>query len=189
MPITPNHFNVNPGALFWSEIPDPASIAGNQSLIMQRKKIEIHDQLKLQTVLADNEFRFKSEAIEETYDIYHREVDLLSFHLVRNYRLPPNVNPDGSRTPLPTLPSFDALEKQDPAGKWQLWAKAYVLDDQSPDKIKAARDALTKVRDDFGSTINFLTIDRKYHDTQITVPRQPATQTLGRTQPLNRGLN
>lgn len=183
-PIAPNHFNVNPGALFWSEIPDPASVAGGQSLIMQRKKIEIHDQLNLPVVLTENEFRFKSESIEETHDIYHRE-NPVEFHLVRYYKLPANADGAARAQPLPMLPALNALQKADPAGKWMLWAVAYVQDDQSPDKIKAARDALAKVRDDLTPCgIAFRAIDRKYHDTQLAATRKPTTQTLGMTQSL-----
>lgn len=161
-------------------MPDPSSVAGGQSLIMQRRKIEIHDQLNLPLVLSENDFRFKSEFVEETHDFYHRDAPV-EFHLVRHFRLSPN--PDGKQ-PLPTLPPFDDLQKVDPAGKWTLWAVAYVLDDQSsPEKIKAARDALTKIHDDLSSCgIVFRAVDRKHHDTSIAATRQPTTQMLGNTQ-------
>lgn len=146
---------------------------------MQRRKIEIHDQLNLPLVLGENDFRFKSESIEETYDFYHREAPV-EFHLVRHYRLP--QEPGGDK-PMSTVPSFEDLEKVDAAGKWTLWAVAYVLDDQSPEKIKAARDALSKVHEDLSSAgIVFRAVDRKYHDTSIAATRQMTAQTLGNLQ-------
>lgn len=178
-PTAANHFDVNPGALFWSEMPDPASVAGAQALIMQRKKIEIHDQINLPTVLLENDFRFKSEAIEETHDIYHREAPV-EFHLTRVYKLP-----TGADHPAATLPALESLQKVDPAGRWMLTVVAYVMDDQSPDRIKAARDALTQVWEDLTPCgITFKQIDRKYYDTQLAAARKPPTQSFGQTQSL-----
>lgn len=173
---------MNPGALFWSEIPDPASIAGGQALIMQRKKIELHEQLNLPTVLKENDFRFKSESIEESHDIYHREAPV-EFHFTRAYRLS-----HGAAQPLATMPPLDTLPKVLPGGQWMLKAVAYVFEDQSPDKIKAARDALSKVVEDLTSTgISFKQIERKYYDTQLAATRNPATQSFGQTQSLAGG--
>lgn len=148
---------------------------------MQRRKIEVDDQLNLPMVLTENDFSFKSELVEESHDFYHREVRELSFHLVRHFRLPPN--PAGKQPSL-TPPPFDELQKVDAAGKWTLLAVFYVLDDQfSPEKTKAARDALTKVQDDLTSAgFVFRTVDRKCYDTSIAPARQSTTQAFGNTQ-------
>lgn len=163
-------------------MPDPASVAGGQGLIMQRKKIEIHDQLNLPTVLTENDFRFKSEAVEETHDIYHREAPV-EFHLTRVYKLP-----TGADKPAANLPPLESLQKVDPAGRWMLTVVAYVMDDQSPDKIKAARDALTQVWDDLTPCgIAFKQIDRKYYDTQLAAARKPVIQPFGQAQQMAGG--
>lgn len=168
-------------------------MAGGQSLVLQRKKIELHDQLNLPIVLTENDFRLTTESIEESYDIYHREAPV-EFHLIRSHKLPPQQPPtttaDGTsssaavKQPAPILPPFDTLTPHDPAGKWTLWVSTYVFEDQSPDKIKEARDALLKVRDELGSTgIQFRPIDRRFLDTQLVpAARQPETLTLGMSQ-------
>ncbi|CAN8104389.1 unnamed protein product [Discula destructiva] len=179
-PIAANHFDANPGALFWSEMPDPVSIAGGQGLILQRKKIEIHDQLNLPTVLTDNDFRFKSEVVEESHDIYHRESPV-EFHLTRTYKLPSTGT--GTGQPAATLPPLESLSMVEPGGRWMLKVVAYVFDDQSPDKIKEARDVLTKVVDDLTPVgFAFKSLDRKFFDTQAAVARAPAIQSFGQTQ-------
>lgn len=179
-PIPANHFDVNPGALFWTQLPDPVSIAGGQALILQRKKIEIHDQLNLPTVLQENDFRFQSEAIEERQDIYHREAPV-EFHFTRYYKL----GTPGATEPCKTLPKLEHLTKVDPVGRWMLVVVAYVFEDQSPENIQAARDALTKVVDDLSPTgISFVRIDRKVYDTQLAATRNPAVQSFGQTQSL-----
>lgn len=170
---------MTPGALFWSEIPDPASIAGNQSLIMQRKKIEIHDQLNLPTVLKENDFHLKSEGIEERQDIYHREAPV-EFHFVRFYKAA-----SGNPEPAATLPALESLPKVDPAGHWVLYVVSYVFDDQTPDNITAARDAVTKVVEDLAPCgIVFMQLERKAFDTQLAATRKPAVQSFGQSQTL-----
>lgn len=189
--------NARDGALFWSEIPDPASTAGGQSLVLQRHKIEIWEQMNLPTVLAENGFRVKSESIEVTHDMYHRDDGSLEFNLVQYYMLHPGNSPSPSTDPssssspagpstAPLPDSIDKLEKVDPAGKWVLWARVHIIDDEHPpEKIKAARDTLLRMRDELrGTGIDFKIIDRRVHDTQVAVSRAPATQQLGRTQNL-----
>lgn len=217
--------NAREGALFWAEIPDPASTAGGQSLVLQRHKVEIWEQLNLPAVLADNGFRVRAESLEVTHDMYHRDDPMLEFNLVRHYLLPApapapaqtqtptptpaqptttttttatNPHPDPvpgpapapgdapSTAPLPARPEDD-LERADPAGRWVLWARVHVLgDDHSPDRIKAARDTLARVRDELrGTGVEFRVMDRRAHDTQIAVLRGPATQMLGKTQNLS----
>ncbi|KUI59404.1 hypothetical protein VP1G_06623 [Cytospora mali] len=171
--------NARQGALFWAEIPDPASTAGGQSLILQRNKIEIWDQLNLPAVMADNGFRPKAETVEETHDIYHRDDPMLEFNLVRHYKLPSPKNPSAPEKSSP-LPDLDQLEKTDPAGKWILWARVHVLsDDKAPEKIKAARDTLARVRDELrGTGIEFRELDRRVHDTQLAGSGSQAWSTL-----------
>ncbi|ROW08603.1 hypothetical protein VPNG_06156 [Cytospora leucostoma] len=186
--------NARPGALFWAEIPDPASTAGGQSLVLQRSKIEIWDQLNLPAVLADNGFRLKAESVEETHDVYHRDDPMLEFNLVRHHTLPAANTADTSSggdasapAPATSLPaSLGDLERTDPAGKWILWARVHVNSDEvSPERIKAARDTLARVRDELrGTGIDFKVLDRRVHDTQLAVRKGPTTQTLGRTQNL-----
>lgn len=181
----PKQLASTPGALFWSEIPDPVSVAGGQSLVLQRKKIEIRDQLGLPAVLGDNEFRYKAQVVEETHDVYHRDDPLLEFSLVRHYTPPASFQ----GPPSGPLPAFDSLERVDPAGKWTLWARYHVHDDGAPEKIKAARDALLKARDDLAPCgFDFKVLDRKVFDTQLMLQRKtPATQTLGLKQSLGPG--
>ncbi|KAG8164046.1 hypothetical protein KVR01_005964 [Diaporthe batatas] len=181
----PKPLPATPGALFWSEIPDPASVAGGQSLVMQRKKIEIWDQLNLPVVLADNDFRYRSQLVEESHDVYHRDDPLLEFSLVRHHTPPAS----SSAKPSDPLPAFESLERVDPAGKWTLWVKYHVRDDGAPEKIKAARDALLKVRDELAPCgFDFKVLDRKVYDTQLVLQRKtPATQTLGLKQSLGPG--
>ncbi|KAF3765607.1 hypothetical protein M406DRAFT_329495 [Cryphonectria parasitica EP155] len=184
-PIPDNYFSVNPGALFWSEIPDPASVAGGQSLIMQRKKIELYDQLNLPLILTENDFIYKGEHIEESHDIYHRD-NPVEFHLVRCYRVPAMAD-GGKNAPSTTLPAFDSLEMVSP-GKWMLTVVSYVLDDHTPDKMQAARDALIKVKDDLAPCgITFKEIDRRHYDTQLAASRKPTSQALGMNQSLAGG--
>lgn len=175
----------SPGALFWSEIPDPASVAGGQSRVMQRKKVDIWDQLNLPQVLTENEFKYRAQIVEESHDVYHRDDPLLEFSLVRHYTLPASFQ--GS--PSGPLPAFDSLERVDPAGKWALWVRYHVRDDGAPEKIKAARDALLKVRDELAPCgFDFKVLDRKVYDTQLMLQRKtPATQTLGLKQSLGPG--
>lgn len=202
-PTQSHPLNAREGALFWAEIPDPASTAGGQSLVLQRNKIEIWEQLNLPAVLADNGFRVKAESLEEAHDIYHRDDPMLEFNLVRHYKLPaqdpapppPSSSSPSSPPPPPAAPStaplapegIDRLDRADPAGKWVLWARVHVLsDDHSPERIKAARDALARVRDELrGAGVDFRVLDRRVHDTQLAVRKGPATQTLGRTQNLS----
>ncbi|KAI3393424.1 hypothetical protein diail_4260 [Diaporthe ilicicola] len=174
-----------PGALFWAEVPDPASVAGGQSLVMQRKKIEIWGQLNLPVVLGENEFRLRGQLVEETHDIYHRDDPMLEFSLVRQYTAPASSS-SSSQGPSAPLPAFDTLDKVDPAGKWTLWVRYHVHDDSAPEKIKAARDALLKARDDLAPCgFDFKVLDRKVFDTQLVLQRKtPATQTLGLKQSL-----
>lgn len=176
-----------PGALFWSEIPDPASVAGGQSLVLQRKKVEIWDQLNLPAVLADNDFRYRAQVVEESHDVYHRDDPLLEFSLVRHHTVPATLADSGPHSG--PLPAFDSLERVDPAGKWTLWVRYHVRDDGAPEKIKAARDALLKVRDDLAPCgFDFKVLDRKVFDTQLMLQRKtPATQTLGLKQSLGPG--
>lgn len=151
-------------------------------MVMQRKKIEIWDQLNLPTVLNENDHHIRSETIKETYDIYHRE-NPVEFHLVRYYNIPK----EGTHYtgPFSPLPSFESLQKADPAGKWMLFATIRVLDDQSPEKVKEARDLLLKIKADLEPCgFNFKAIDRKFYDTQLAAPKKPTTQTLGMTQSL-----
>ncbi|PSR99284.1 hypothetical protein BD289DRAFT_479651 [Coniella lustricola] len=183
-PLPDNYFNTNPGALFWSDMPDPATVSGQQTLVLQRQKIELHDQLNLSTVLTENSFVYKAEHVEEAYDIYHRD-DPVEFHLVRCYRAPAQAAGAGrSHGPAATLPALESLEHATP-GKWMLTAVAYVTEDMTPDKIQAARDALFKVREDMGPCgIVFKEIDRRHFDTQIAAARKPMSQALGKTQSL-----
>lgn len=163
-------------------MPDPPTVAGQQALILQRKKIELHDQLNLSTVLTENSFRYKAEHVEEAYDIYHRD-DPVEFHLVRCYKVPAQTE-GSSHSPATRLPAFDSLEPVTP-GKWMLTVVAYVTDEMTPDKIQAAREALSKVRDDLGPCgIVFKEIDRRHFDTQLAAARKPASQALGKTQSL-----
>lgn len=149
---------------------------------MQRKKIEIWDQLNLPTVLMENEFHVHAESIKETHDIYHRD-NPVEFHLVRYYKIP--AQSDSTNGSFSALPEFDSLQKADPAGKWMLFATVHVHDDQSPDRIKEARDTLLKVKGDLEPCgFSFKAIDRKYYDTQLAAPKKPTTQTLGMTQSL-----
>lgn len=179
-PLPDNYFDANAGALFWSEIPDPASVAGGQTLIMQRKKIELHGQLNLPTVLKENGFIYKAEYIEEAHDFYHRDAPV-EFHVTRSYSVPSD---SGGKAPSTTLLPLESLQPTVP-GKWMLRVVSYVLDDHTPDKIQAARDALTKVKDELGPCgIQFKEIDRRHYDTQLAATRKSTSQAFGMAQQL-----
>lgn len=104
--------------------------------------------------------------------------------MTRAYRLPPT----GTGQPSATLPPLASLPKVDPAGRWMLTAVAYVFDDQSPEEIKKARDALINVVEDLTPCgITFKQIARKYYDTQIATARNSVAQSFGQTQSLAGG--
>ncbi|KXH67931.1 hypothetical protein CSAL01_01100 [Colletotrichum salicis] len=64
-------FNARPGTLRWTDFPDPPQV---RSSVTQRKKTEIWDQRNLLSVMKDNNYQFKSEAIEETYQFFREDL-------------------------------------------------------------------------------------------------------------------
>ncbi|KAJ9149471.1 Mediator of RNA polymerase II transcription subunit 18 [Pleurostoma richardsiae] len=156
-PATLDH---TPGTLRWTDIPDPT---GNRP-VTQRKKVDIPDQRNLIRVVQDNGHVFKSEAIEESHTYFR---DNLEFTILRYHSLPQDQQSSGAPAPRSSLPPWDTLATQDPAGKWLLLVRAHVAEDTSPEKMQKAHDELTAVRDELLGVFEFRILDRRVHDTRI----------------------
>ena len=109
-------------------------------------------------------YRLKSEAIEESQSYFR---DNIEFTFVRYYPLPASAIADQqSQPPLP-LPSWEDISLQDPAGKWLLFVKVHVTDDNSPEKMQKAQEQLMLIREELLGVFDFKVIDRRAHDTRV----------------------
>ncbi|KAI8964723.1 mediator complex, subunit Med18 [Daldinia sp. FL1419] len=147
-----------PGTLRWTDLPDPL----RETPVTQRKKIEIPEQSNLPTALANNNFQYKNEIIQESYTYVRGNVE---FVLSRYYHLP-----ESEGRPLAVLPHWNDLRPVDPAQKWVLNVKMNVIDDSQPDKIKKANAELLVVKEEFEKIFDFKAIDRRVLDTRIAPP-------------------
>lgn len=170
--------NAVPGNLTWTDMPEPNN---NNTPVLKRKKIEIHDQKNLINTLTngENKHRFKTEAIEESHT-YVR--DGIQFTFVRYYTFPNG----GAPAPVPVLPPWDSLQKQDPAGKWLFFVKAHVLEDNSNsfeklEKLRKADEALMGVKEELAGVFDFKVLDRRVHDTRITQQTNNVPEVLPQT--------
>ncbi len=124
--------------------------------------------------------RFKSETVEESYSYFR---DSIEYSLVRYYLVPTVATgppgPDGGSSqpqpqpepePLDSLPAWDQLTPVDPAGKWILYVKTEVPEDNSPENMQKAQDELMAVREQLTGVFDFKVFDRRAHDTRIAQP-------------------
>ncbi|KAK2594373.1 hypothetical protein QQS21_007933 [Conoideocrella luteorostrata] len=175
------------GLLRWTDFPDPPH---GRPLITQRKIVEIWEQKKLPSILRDNNFRFKTETIEEMYRFFQDDIE---FCLTRQYFVknigeytPLESRGDQQPSPLETLPTWDSATPVDMENRWILLVKSHVLQDNKPDEIRKAQDRLISLRGELEGAFDFKTIDRKVHDTRIAQQQQgikalPQKVVLGKT--------
>ncbi|KAE9581393.1 Mediator of RNA polymerase II transcription subunit 18 [Colletotrichum fructicola] len=162
-------FNTRPGTLRWTDFPDPPQ--GGRSTVTQRKKTEIWDQRNLPAVMKDNNYLFKSEAIEETYQFFRDEVE---FCLSRHYILQMN----GGGAPLTHLAPWENLSPADPGRRWMFLIKVHVHQDNKPDEILKAHEHLATIRRELEGVFDFKQFDRRIHDTRVAVEMRNAPAPL-----------
>ncbi|KAI0013161.1 mediator complex, subunit Med18 [Xylariaceae sp. FL0662B] len=151
-------FSSLPGTLRWTDLPDPL----RDTPVTSRKKIEIPDQNNLPTAMADNNFRYKNETIQESYSFVRENVE---FVFSRYYHLPASPG-----RPATALPPWKDLRPLDPARKWVLNVKLNVPDDSQPEKVKKANEELLAVKAELEKLFDFKVIDRRVFDTRIAPP-------------------
>ena len=105
----------------------------------------------------------KSEAIEESQSYFR---DNIEFTFVRYYPLPPSGAEQQLQQSSP-LPPWEDISLQDPAGKWLLFVKVHVADDNSPEKMQKAQEQLMVIREELLGVFDFKVIDRRAHDTRV----------------------
>ncbi|RYP04389.1 hypothetical protein DL764_004483 [Monosporascus ibericus] len=152
--------NAVPGTLRWTDLPDPL----RDTLVIQRKKIEILDQPNLVTVMADNGHSFKNELIQEAFTFVRENVE---FVFSRMYHLP---EPSPGR-PATALPAWSDLRPVDPAQKWVLNVKLNVAEDNQPDKLQKGNKELLAVKEELDKLFDFKILDRRVLDTRIAPPQ------------------
>ena len=124
--------------------------------------------------------------MEEVYRFFREDIE---FCLSRQYFVNPigdytPLHSKGPSTPLPSLPSWDALTAVDLQNRWVLQVKAHVLQDNKPDEIRKAQDQLMAIRRELDGVFDFKAIDRKVYDTRVAMQQQgvqvlPQVVTLG----------
>ncbi|KHN94352.1 uncharacterized protein MAM_07781 [Metarhizium album ARSEF 1941] len=178
-----------PGVLRWADFPDPPH---GRPWLSQRKMVEIWEQKKLLPIMRDNNYRFKTEILEENYRFFREEVE---FCLSRQYFLRPlgDYAPLESRggqqpspSPITSLPAWDDVTPVDMQNRWILLVKSHVVQDNKPDDIRIAQDQLLSIRGELEGAFDFKTFDRKVHDTRIAQQQQgiqalPQKVILGKT--------
>ncbi|TDZ24661.1 Mediator of RNA polymerase II transcription subunit 18 [Colletotrichum orbiculare MAFF 240422] len=160
--------NARSGILRWTDFPEPPQ---PRSVVTQRKKTEIWDQRNLPSVMRDNNYQFKTEAIEETYQFFKDEIE---FCLSRHYMIPPN----GEGTPLTQLPPWESFNPGDPGRRWMFLIKVHVHQDNKPDEVIKAHAQLADVRRDLEGVFDFKMFDRRIHDTRVAVEMRNAPAPL-----------
>ncbi|KAG5929446.1 hypothetical protein E4U53_002451 [Claviceps sorghi] len=184
---TPMDLDATPGVLRWADFPDPPH---GRPLITQRKMVEIWEQKKLPSILQDNNFRFKTEILEENHRFFRDDIE---FCLTRHYFVKGIANytslesrGDQQSSPLTALPAWSAVTPVDSQNRWILLVKVHVLQDNKPDEIRKCQDLLMSVRGELEGAFDFKAIDRKVHDTRIAQQQQgiqalPQKVMLGKT--------
>ncbi|KAK2021267.1 hypothetical protein LX32DRAFT_699513 [Colletotrichum zoysiae] len=152
-------FNARPGTLRWTDFPDPPQ---NRSSVTQRKKTEIWDQKNLMAVMRDNNYQFKSEAVEETHQFFREDVE---FCLSRHYILQMN----GDNGPLTQTAPWETMSPADPGRRWMFLIKVHVHQDNKPDEILKAHEQLANIRRELEGVFDFKLFDRRIHDTRVAV--------------------
>ncbi|ROT40433.1 hypothetical protein SODALDRAFT_321781 [Sodiomyces alkalinus F11] len=157
---TPANFDSRPGVLHWTDFPEPPQ---KGSFVTQRKKTEIWDQQNLLSIMRDNNYLLKCEAIEETYQFFRDDVE---FCLFRHYLLPPS----GDGKPLAVLGDWETtFSPTDPGKRWLFMVKVHVLQDNQPDEVRKAHEKLTNIRRELEGVFEFKVFDRRIHDTRVAV--------------------
>lgn len=165
------------GTLRWTDIPDPTS----KDAVTIRKKLEIANQRDLANMLKANFYesvvtntclirthawltdtRFKSEAIEESYNYFR---DGIEYSIVR-YRSFPDASTGGGTAPHRVLPALDETEPVG-GGGWLVQVRAIVADDSTPDSIRAAHDSLVAAQAELTGVFDFHVFDRRASDTRV----------------------
>ncbi|KAJ2893771.1 putative rna polymerase ii mediator complex subunit protein [Zalerion maritima] len=166
------NLDATPATLLWTDMPDPTT-----QPILQRKMVEIPDQPNLTKVLANNDYSFKNEALEETYTYYR---DTIEFSLTRWRTVPLAMDEAGNRLGSPqerlSAPFDEAYyHALDPTGRWQLFVRAYVSD-TDPDGMKRmheymkkAHEELMDIKSELEGVFEFPAWDRKCWDSRIAV--------------------
>ncbi|KAH6684944.1 mediator complex, subunit Med18 [Plectosphaerella plurivora] len=168
---TPANFDAQPGVLRWTDFPDPPQ-KGAGAGVTQRKRTEIWEQRNLPSIMRDNNYLLKSEAIEEVYQFFRDDVE---FVLFRHYALPPS----GDGTPLATVGPWETtFTPTDPGRRWIFLIKVHVLQDNKPDEILKAHEQLNSIRRELEGVFDFKTYDRRIHDTRIAVEMRNAPAPL-----------
>ncbi|GJC81420.1 mediator of RNA polymerase II transcription subunit 18 [Colletotrichum liriopes] len=143
----------------------------NRSSVTQRKKTEIWDQKNLLSVMRDNNYQFKSEAVEETYQFFRDDVE---FCLSRHYILQMN----GDNGPLTQTAPWDTMSPADPGRRWMFLIKVHVHQDNKPDEILKAHEQLANIRRELEGVFDFKMFDRRIHDTRVAVEMRNAPAPL-----------
>jgi mediator of RNA polymerase II transcription subunit 18 len=179
-------FDAMSGILRWTEFP---SAPQGRPHITHRKKIELWEQKKIWSLMADNSCMFKTEVIDECYRFYRDDVE---FCLTRQFFLRPieDYTPVEQRQattapPVSQLPAFEELTPVDAQNRWVLQVKAHVMKDNDPEAPKKAQGQLEAIRVELEGVFDFKSIDRKVHDTRVAQPQQniqvlPQRVTLGK---------
>lgn len=172
--------DASPGVLRWADFPDPPHA---RPFLTQRKMVEIWDQKKMLSVMADNQLQYKTETIEEECRFFRDDVE---FTLTRQYLLHPiraytpletQPHPPSGPSPSSPLPPWEALTAVDKQRRWILHVKTHVLQDNKPDEIRKAQDRLLSIRAELEGVFDFKALDRKVHDTRVAM-QQPGIQAL-----------
>ncbi|KAG5972834.1 hypothetical protein E4U55_000715 [Claviceps digitariae] len=170
---TPMDLDGTPGVLRWADFPDPPH---GRPLITQRKMVEIWEQKKLPSILQDNNFRFKTEILEENHRFFRDDVEfcLTRHYFVKGIAHYSSLESRGDQPPSPlnVLPAWDAVTPVDKQNRWILLVKVHVLQDNKPDEIRKSQDQLMSIRGELEGAFDFKAIDRKVHDTRITQQQQ-----------------
>lgn len=87
-------------------------------------------------------------------------------------------------TPLIALPAWDKTVTMDKQKRWILLVKAHVMQDNNPEELRKAQDALMGVKAEMEGVFEFMTVDRNFHDTRAPQVQQgiqalPQKQTVG----------
>ena len=114
--------------------------------------------------------------MEKNYRFFRDEIE---FCLTRHYLVRPieDYSPLESRgddtiSPLSGLPAWDAVTPVDMQNRWILLVKSHVVQDNKPDEIRKVQDLLLAIRGELEGALSFMTIDRKVHDTRISLQQQ-----------------
>ncbi|KAI0479143.1 mediator complex, subunit Med18 [Xylariaceae sp. FL0804] len=156
----PMHFNMLPGLLRWTDVPDPL----RDSPVTSRRKIEIPDQRNLILTMRDNEHTYVNELIEESVHFVRDDVE---FVFSRYYHLP-DPPPERKNEPIEALPAWIDLRPVDPAQKWVLHVKLEVAEESQPEKTKEAQERLMATKAELDKLFHFRPIDRLVFDTRIS---------------------